>query len=228
MPTLTRQNMLDIIAAGGVVGLWPGVVLRTAGEVPTQAALDSGQYDSPAAFPGTATGTSAPSGSWIVPLGTPGTFAMGAGNLQVMPLWIPRQVSITEILGEVTVGAASSFIRMGIYRDNGSGYPGALVTGSDSGQIDASAAALKPFTYGTPVVLSAGTYWVGGVNQGGTPTVRSSAGNNPSIAAGSQATAMQSTQFAYFQGGVTGALPSTFTTTLVSSTIAHRVALKVA
>lgn len=177
---------------------------------------------------GGALGTSAPSGSWILPLGTPGTFAMGAGFLQLAPLWIPRAVSVSEILGEVTAGVASTFLRMGIYRDTGSGYPGDLVAGSDSGQIDASTVALKPFTYAPVLSLAPGLYWVGGVNQGGTPTVRNSTGNNSSIAAESQSNAMVSTHFAYFQSGVTAALPSTFTATPVSSTQAHRVALKVA
>ena len=45
MPTLTRQQMLDVITAGGSVMLPTVGIIRTAAEVPTQSALDVGTYD---------------------------------------------------------------------------------------------------------------------------------------------------------------------------------------
>jgi hypothetical protein len=45
MTTLTRQQMLDIIAAGGSVALYGVGILTKAEQVPAQAAMDAGTYD---------------------------------------------------------------------------------------------------------------------------------------------------------------------------------------
>src|SRR4051812_48441137 len=100
---------------------------------------------------GGASGAAYFSGGWIAPALAPAAGALAASGLYASPVSLPRAVSVTDIACQVTVGAASSFVRMGIYKDNGNGYPGDLVAGSDTGQIDASGAAVKTFTYGTPL-----------------------------------------------------------------------------
>jgi hypothetical protein len=177
---------------------------------------------------GGAIGSAYFSGGWIAPALAPAPGALGANGLYASSISLPQPVSVTDIACQVTIGAASSFVRMGIYADNGNGYPGALVAGSDSGQIDASTATVKTFTYPTPLALSAGRYWLAGVSQGGAPTINCNTGMQPGLIGATAASVLASSQTAYFHGGVSGALPSTFTATLLSTTASHRVAIRVA
>lgn len=221
----TSAQISAILAAGGYVALPSGNILRPGDAVPTQAQLDAGLYDSPQAA---AFGSIAIAAGWTGPALSRATAALGAGVMGAAYVNLPRAFSLTDIACEVTAGVAATFVRMGVYADSG-GYPGGLVPGSDTGQIDASVAGVKTFTYGTPIALPAGRYWLCGVSQGGTPTVAiSSTAGQPGIFTNSAATYVQAAQLAgYFASGITGALPATYPAGPVGNSSVHRVAIKV-
>jgi parallel beta-helix repeat protein len=164
------------------------------------------------------------SGTILCPAGTSVTTSVPSVNeLTACQVLVSEPCTITVIGCNVTVAAAGSFVRMGIYADNGHGYPGALVANSDTGQIDASTTGNKTFTYGTPLTLAPGVYWLAGVSQGGTPTVNINSGQGMGINAGNMNSALINNQTSYRQTAVSGALPATFTTTQDSTTYGYRV-----
>lgn len=137
-------------------------------------------------------------------------FAFTAGDLRVMPTLVPRTLTFDLAAVDVTVGAASSFVRIVIYNDTGSGYPKDLIF--DSGQIDAAVAAIKTAAF--TQTLQTGIYWTGAVNQGGTPTLRYN--NNPvaqpPMPASTTATWVPTgaQAISWTTAGVTGAPPGTW------------------
>lgn len=82
------------------------------------------------------------------------------GSIYYMPYFITKDHVITDIGGEVSIGAAGN-IRLAIYEDTGSGAPGALIY--DSGNIDASVGGFKSYTLPAPVSLLASDklVWIG-------------------------------------------------------------------
>lgn len=171
-------------------------------------------------------------GRYIVPVGasTSSTSAtLGIGTLRLSPWWLPRGLTVDRIGSEVTViGDAGSKVRLGIYRDNGFAYPGALLL--DAGQIAGDSATVQDLT--VSLALLPGLYWIGGAVQTVTttqPTVRAtSAPHHPVMMYG--ATSLPGTNFAiggYSQSAVTGALPSTFSTSVSSITNAARLHMRV-
>jgi hypothetical protein len=134
-------------------------------------------------------------------------------RLLFTPLFISQSITIDRIGAEVVSGGvAGTTYRLGIYSSNSNDEPSALLL--DAGTIDTSTTGLKQNT--VSLTLTAGLYYVCGVNQGstGTPTMRilnSGTGNYAPVAA----TSMQSFYAAtYIQDSVSGALPSTATPTL--------------
>ena len=49
---------------------------------------------------------------------------------------------------------------MGIYSDNGTGYPAYLIGGSDVGTVSGASTGVKPNTFASPITLPAGLYWL--------------------------------------------------------------------
>ena len=90
---------------------------------------------------------------------------------------VARTTTFDRIVGEVTLGAVGSTVRLGIYADTGGHKPGALVL--DAGTIDGNTLSPQEITISQQLVP--GLYWVGAVAQGGTPTVRSKSLLDPSI-----------------------------------------------
>lgn len=94
--------------------------------------------------------------------------------LRLHPIHIWQTCTLAQIGCEVTTGAASSFVRLGIYRDDGNFRPN-LAAGPmlDTGgaAIDGNSATVQTVACNVPFVP--GWYWFGGVAQGGTPTLRS-------------------------------------------------------
>lgn len=112
---------------------------------------------------------------------------------------------------------AGEVFRMGVYADNGNGYPGALLF--DAGTIDLStAAAVKSITI-SQVIPSTGLYWLVGVKQGGSNAATmlvfvATAGVAPARFQ-MPAAADFTTRIAGFSApSVTGALPANFTATV--------------
>ena len=186
----------------------------------------------PAASQPTGTFTS---GFYYIPVsrGTTGTSAtLNNGNLRLAPFYVPNTTVISKIGGEVTsAGEAGSKLRLGIYADNGKGYPGALVV--DAGTINGDSATVQEITLGSTVTLNPGLYWIGAAVQLVTttqPTVRTvnTQVDQPQIPVSTSAPSSNQTASSLQMTGVTGALPSTFSTTVNPSTTAARLFFKVA
>lgn len=118
-------------------------------------------------------------GNWYSTMAS-ATTAMSAAlvenTLYAMPFYCGKSHTFQALSMDVTgLGGAGSVLRMGIYQDNGSGYPGALI-------IDGSTVAATTPTGGKSVsisqALSAGVwYWLAAAAQGSvtTPTVEAGA-----------------------------------------------------
>lgn len=159
---------------------------------------------------------------------------LGNGTLRVTPFVVPRRVSLTKIGLEVTSGGdAASTLRIGIYADDGAGYPGALVL--DAGTVAGDAIAVAEITIA--LALEPGLYWTGAVVQGVTvtqPTVRSVGATNAlhapfiPLTTGTTPIANAPTNIGYAGVSITGALPSPFPTTMNVTAVAARLFVKVA
>lgn len=156
------------------------------------------------------------------------------GVFRCAPFRVPNLITLSKIGLEVTaVGDTGSTIRIGIYADNGFGYPGVLV--ADCGTVPGDSVAVSEVTVTT--ALSPGTYWVGAAVQGVTtsqPTVRTfGVTNGPGVDAiplttGATPAAAAAPSFGYAALGITGALPATFPTSLNLTSVAARVFAKIA
>jgi parallel beta-helix repeat protein len=139
--------------------------------------------------------------------GSDGTVVQVLNQLSVNSFTVDATTSFDRISLEVTANVATAVHRLGIYADNGNGYPGALVL--DAGTIDAATSTgIKEITIA--LSLTPGLYWLGAVPQTAVATVRSRGAINPLVG---QSTGNNANVTHYTQTSVTGALPSTFTTT---------------
>lgn len=94
-----------------------------------------------------------------VPLGmTDAALLTVTGTLYAYPVYIPSAVTIKSTNLSVTTGQTGGSARIGIYADNGLGYPGTLVTGSDAGALAATGTAVVSNTALT-IALNPGVYW---------------------------------------------------------------------
>ena len=138
--------------------------------------------------------------------------AQVSNQMTCVPFWVGSAHTFDRIGAEVTVaGASGTVVRLGIYTDNGSGMPSALVL--DAGTIAGDTVAAQEITIST--TLNPGLYWLAAVPQGGTPTMRVLAVTNilpTGVSALATATAT-TPRTGKIQSPVSGALPSTFTAT---------------
>jgi hypothetical protein len=138
----------------------------------------------------------------------------GTNTMKIAPCYLQAQTLIA-VGGEITViGDVGSKVRVGIYADNGNGYPGALIL--DAGQLAGDVVAVSELAVG-PLAIPAGWYWLGGVVQlvvTTTPTIRTIAA--PALPAswvfplGTGIPTAGSTTGCYSIGGFSAALPATF------------------
>jgi hypothetical protein len=93
--------------------------------------------------------------------GASGTILWTGATLRAFPWIISHTITIDKIETEVSTAAnpTTTVCRMGIYRDNGNAYPQALVSGSDTGTFTTTAA-VKSGTFGSPITLQEGLYWL--------------------------------------------------------------------
>ena len=179
-----------------------------------------GAYDNPEYFPGYK------SGSYYFTASTSNattTTGHGTGTLRCNPWAVVRQVTIARIGMEFTAaGDANSVFRLGIYADDGGGYPtgapvldaGTISTGTGNAGTVATGGTpgVYEITLGSALTLSPGLYWVGGAIQGVTttqPTIRIVNGSNmiaPIPMASIPSTGL--TVSGFQMTGVTGALPT--------------------
>jgi hypothetical protein len=159
----------------------------------------------------------------------PGTSnALGTGILRLQPWVVPINITITAIGAEVSSsGDAGCKFRIGLYNDGGQCFPTTLV--QDFGTIAGDSATLQMITLGTPLSINAGLYWIGGAVQlvtANQPTMRTYGSmiySLPSTALPGSGTVF----WVYQQTGVTGSLPSSFTSTrTTNSTPAARIIVR--
>ena len=82
-------------------------------------------------------------------------------TLRATPWVVPHTLTINQIQAEISIAAnpTSTTCHMGIYRDTGNVYPQTLVPGSDVGTFTTTTGT-KPLTFGTPITLTKGLYWL--------------------------------------------------------------------
>ena len=134
-----------------------------------------------------------------------GAVAEGNGNLFFVPFFSPKGgLLVAQMACDVTVaGTAGSAIRLGIYDDGGAFAPSALLL--DAGQIATGVTTGRQSITGLSTQLAAGKlYWLACVTQGAPVTTPTLACIAP---AGAQYSAAGAPDNAYFQLGVTAALP---------------------
>jgi hypothetical protein len=84
-----------------------------------------------------------------------------ASTLYAYPVFVPNAININTLSLSVTTGQTGGKVRAALYADNGKGYPGAIVAGTDTGDLDGTGTAVVTGTLAAPVYLQPGWYWVG-------------------------------------------------------------------
>jgi len=121
------------------------------------------------------------SGSWIQGVYNVSTSSsLGNGTLRVSPWVVTRPVLISAIGAEFSAaGDAASVFAVSLYADDGTGWPGALLsspgsistgTGNAGTVSTGGTPGLYTVSLPTPMLILPGTYWPGGVIQGVTTT----------------------------------------------------------
>lgn len=133
---------------------------------------------------------------------------LGLNNLICVPFEVGQTTTFDRIsVGVTVVGGAGAVLRLAIYNSTAGLVPNALLDGSGAIVADAGLGE-KFFTISRQ--LTPGIYWLGIVAQVASATIRQLQASWSEYMASSVADQGQSV-VGYFQGGVTGALPSTFT-----------------
>ncbi len=84
------------------------------------------------------------------------------GTLYAYPVYIPAGTTLATLSLGSTTGQTGGKGRFALFADNGAGYPGAIVAGTDSGDLAATTTAVA--TSGAlTVALASGWYWVGSI-----------------------------------------------------------------
>lgn len=162
---------------------------------------------------------------------------MGNNNLRVSPWVVTQPLSITKLFAEHTANTADSgaVLRIGIYADNGTQQPGALIL--DAGTLDmTAAAAVQEVTVNK--ALAPGLYWAGGAlqNVSTQPTLRTVSNTGIGVPQlqplGSSLPSADARRITYLHNGtVSGALPDPFVVSAVgagNSNACVRIGFKVA
>lgn len=93
------------------------------------------------------------------------TAALGVNVLKAQPFLVRREMSIDAFVAEVTTVGSFNF-RMGIYADNGSGFPGARVAVGATEADGSTPAAPSLRTVAVTTTLQPGFYWLAIVTAG--------------------------------------------------------------
>jgi hypothetical protein len=171
-------------------------------------------------------------GNYFYPIGSgnTSTATLPQATAYAVPWELPAAVTLTRLGVDVSVvGDAGSKIRLGLYADTGTWYPGALIL--DAGQLLGDSATVQELTISQ--ALSAGTIWLVAVGQSITttaPTIRVASGFTPRLplAIGASLPSANSLSSSYVQSSVTAGLPSTWTATVTTNSRAPRLIAKAA
>lgn len=142
--------------------------------------------------------------------GTQDNLTTVATKLGASPFVVTRTISIDRIAIEVTTLALATVVRLGIYNDDGSVFPGSLLL--DAGTVDTSTAGLKTITISQ--TLSPGLYWLAAATGATSPELRAVT-TNVSVIFGFNADGtgdLQQDQRSWYKFGTdyTGGLPDPF------------------
>lgn len=85
-----------------------------------------------------------------------------ASTLYAYPIFIPNAVTLDTLSLSVGTGQTGGKGRAALYYDNGLGYPGAIVPGTDTGDLAATATAVVAKT-AIATYLQPGIYWVASI-----------------------------------------------------------------
>lgn len=178
------------------------------------------------ATPGNMARTKTGASVYYYPVAVP-TSASGPGLnfLECIPIFLSKSCTIDRINTNIgTAGGAGSVCRLGLYADDGDGFPGALLV--DGGTVDSTGTGSKEVTVSVPFT-GPGWLWVAMVFQvaagalfrlqGYLQPIGVSAGGNSNNVLGS----------AYVQASVSGALPTPFAGDRTIAT-GHQCAVRVA
>lgn len=178
------------------------------------------------------------SGLWYAtPQGSVGTATFGVGDLRCTPFPVDdASITLDDMGVQVTsAGGAGSVCRVGVYQDDGTGYPGDLLF--DAGTIDTTSTGTRTVAANgagaISEVVTRGLYWLACVAQTSAPAqwmVRSHDGGGGLLApvGAADVADIASGRTAWSQTGVSGALPATFTATAASVDVGHFVAVRLA
>jgi len=138
---------------------------------------------------------------------TPGAVAVVAGHFYASEFHVTRAITIDRLAVHVTTGDAGKYVRLGIYNDNGAGYPGTLV--SDAGTALVTSTGVQAVTPASDIVLAMGLYWLVVVSDG-TPSLYYHAGGYGCVV-GIRATDVLSIEGGYDLDSTYAALPDPYT-----------------
>lgn len=135
-----------------------------------------------------------------------GVTGLTNNNLRAAPFTVFGRTSFSGLVLEVTTaGPAGAAMRLGIYADDGTGYPGALIL--DAGTVLADSTGFKEIAI--TQALARGLYWLVAVGEVGGISVRGLAA--PSFSIVPQSNSAGAAQAAGWSvGGGTGGLPAMY------------------
>lgn len=105
-------------------------------------------------------------------------------RLYLAPAYAARDITISKLACGAQAGVASATHRLGIYVPSNSDYlsplnPQTFTLAVDAGTVDTSTSGQKEITLGTPVNISANTwFYLAGVSQGAASTMYTAGGSN--------------------------------------------------
>ena len=150
------------------------------------------------------------------------TAALTVDLMHLTPIAIRRACTLDRIACAHVSAVASSVARLGIYSDDGTGWPGNLLL--DAGTVVTSSGS-GPKEIAISQAVSGGLYWTAFVSQGGAsgPTFKTASGSNYGWLNTGAANTAEANSFtagigAISQDGVAGALPATFSGTTARAT----------
>jgi hypothetical protein len=197
------------------------------GYVPTATSSSAATWQAAASGVGGGLGYIYPtSGAYFAPTASKasGTYNT-ATTTNAMIVLLGKAVTLTELAVKVTsAGDAGSTIRLGIYNDNGSHYPGTLLV--DLGTVTGGSTGVQTISSLTQA-LSAGAYWFTATIQNVTTTAPTLTGAAPGVPyadmygdhnanSGFIFAGTDNYNICFTQSSVTGALPGTFTATVTA------------
>lgn len=152
---------------------------------------------------------------------TPVALLTVTATLYAYPIYVPNTITVATFNVGTTTGQTGAAVHVGIYADNGAGYPGALVYDTGAFNLATSSNAINTNTPTTPPTLQAGWYWIASIftASGTFPSVTAATTNygtslNAQLGSDTAAHLLATSGQAATGISVTGtygALPSTFT-----------------